>query len=43
MTNADNRVIGDGKPGKITQQLLAAWSELVGLDVVDQMERFGNS
>jgi len=42
MTNADNRVIGDGKPGKITQQLLAAWSELVGFDVIDQMERFGN-
>jgi len=38
MTNADKRVIGNGKPGRVTQQLLAAWSELVGLDIVGQME-----
>ena len=36
MTVADKRVIGDGKPGPITQQLLAAWSEMVGVDIVDQ-------
>ena len=36
MTVADKRDIGDGKPGPITQQLLAAWSEMVGVDVVDQ-------
>ena len=36
VTRADNRQIGDGKPGPVTQQLLAAWSEAVGLDIVDQ-------
>ncbi|MCH8206667.1 MAG: aminotransferase class IV [Chloroflexi bacterium] len=32
----DNRQIGDEVPGPVTRQLLAAWSELVGLDIVDQ-------
>ena len=36
MTMADKRDIGDGKPGHITRQLLAAWSEMVGIDIVDQ-------
>ena len=40
VTRVDKRQIGDGKPGPVTQQLLAAWSETVGLDIVDQMERF---
>ena len=40
VTRVDNRPIADGKPGPITQQLLAAWSETVGLDVVDQALRF---
>ena len=40
VTKADNREIGDGKPGPITQQLLAAWSETVGLDIVDQAVSF---
>ncbi len=39
MTKVDNREIGDGKPGPITEQLLAAWSEMVGLDIVDQAEQ----
>jgi branched-chain amino acid aminotransferase len=39
MTRVDNREIGDGKPGPITQQLLSAWSEWVGLDIVDQAEQ----
>ena len=33
----DNRDIGNGAPGPITKQLLAAWGEMVGLDIVDQM------
>ena len=33
---ADNRAVGDEVPGPITRQLLAAWSEMVGLDIVDQ-------
>ena len=37
---ADNRQVGDEVPGPITRQLLAAWSEKAGLDIVDQvMER----
>ena len=35
-TRADNRQIGDGRPGPITKQLLAAWSEAVGVDIVGQ-------
>ena len=37
----DNRPIGDEVPGPITNQLLAAWSEKVGLDIVDQMRGLG--
>ncbi len=32
----DKRQIGDEVPGPVTKQLLAAWSELVGMDIVDQ-------
>ena len=32
----DNRSVGDGVPGPITRQLQSAWSEMVGLDIVDQ-------
>ena len=39
MTMVDLRDIGDGKPGPITQHLLAAWSEAVGVDIVGQAER----
>jgi branched-chain amino acid aminotransferase len=28
--------VGDGRVGPITQRLLAAWSELVGLDIIEQ-------
>ena len=35
----DRRQIGDAVPGNITNQLLAAWSEKVGLDIVDQLRR----
>ena len=34
---ADNRKIGAKAPGPVTRQLLAAWSEMVGLDIVDQV------
>ena len=39
MTQVDKREIGDGKPGPITQQLLAAWGEMVGVDIVGQAQR----
>ena len=35
----DNRRIGDAAPGPVTNQLLAAWSERAGLDIVDQLRR----
>lgn len=41
VTRVDKRQVSDGKPGQITQQLLAAWSETVGVDVVGQAQRFG--
>ena len=40
MTRVDKRQIGDGKPGPIAMQLLAAWSETVGVDIVDQALKF---
>lgn len=40
VTSVDNRQLGDGKPGPMTRQLLAAWSERVGVDIVDQALRF---
>lgn len=30
--------VGDGKPGPVCQKLLAAWSRLVGLDIVAQIQ-----
>ena len=36
VTRVDGRDIGTGKPGPMTQQLLAAWSESVGIDIVGQ-------
>ena len=36
VTRADHRQVGDGKPGPITKQLLAAWSDAVGVDIVSQ-------
>ena len=40
ITKVDRREVGDGTVGPITQQLLAAWSETVGIDIVDQAVRF---
>ena len=38
----DNRPIGQEIPGPITKRLLAAWSDMVGLDIVDQALRFSH-
>ena len=40
ITKVDNRPVADGQPGPITRQLLAAWSESVGVDIVGQAEHF---
>ena len=39
-----NRNIGESDefPGPVTKQLLAAYSELVGLDIIDQSKHYGN-
>jgi branched-chain amino acid aminotransferase len=41
VTYIDKRPVNDGKPGPISQQLLAAWSEAVGVDIVDQAMKLG--
>ena len=43
VTYVDRRPIGDGRPGPMTHNLLAAWSEAVGIDVVDQALRFATN
>ena len=40
VTKVNNRQLGDGKPGPIYQQLMAAWSEMVGVDISDQVIQF---
>ena len=40
VTKVDKRDVADGKPGPITQQLLSAWSETVGVDIMDQARSF---
>ena len=32
----DNRPVGDQVPGPVTRRLQSAWSEMVGIDFVDQ-------
>jgi len=43
VTRVDKREIGNGKPGPIVKQLLAAWSEAVGMDIIDQAIQFANN
>ena len=40
VTRLNGHPIGDGSPGKVFGRLLAAWSELVGVDIAGQAERF---
>jgi branched-subunit amino acid aminotransferase/4-amino-4-deoxychorismate lyase len=40
VTRFNGRPIGEGAPGQVFHRLLAAWSELAGVDVVAQAERF---
>jgi len=42
VSKVDQREIGDGRPGPIVQQLLSAWSETVGMDIVDQALQFNS-
>ena len=43
VTRVDQRIVGNGKPGPVTKQLLAAWSEAVGVDIVDQALQFARN
>lgn len=36
VTRFEGRVLGDGRPGPVTQRLLAAWGEKVGVDIPAQ-------
>ena len=40
VTKVDWRPVGDGVVGPVTRQLLAAWSEHAGVDIIDQALRF---
>lgn len=39
VTRCNGQPIGTGQPGPLTKQLLHRWSEMVGLDIPDQMRR----
>ena len=40
IVQCDGGPIGTGQPGPMYQQLLAAWSDLVGVDIAEQARRF---
>jgi branched-subunit amino acid aminotransferase/4-amino-4-deoxychorismate lyase len=40
VTRLAGKPIADGRPGPLARQLLAAWSEMVGLDISAQARRF---
>ena len=40
VTRVDRRPIGSGTPGPVVARLLGAWSEIVGLDIVAQANRY---
>jgi branched-chain amino acid aminotransferase len=40
VTRFDGRAIGGGKPGPVFKRLLAAWSEMVGVEIDEQAARF---
>lgn len=39
VTRFNGQLIGDGRPGPITEQLLRAWSEMVGVDIAGQAKQ----
>jgi branched-chain amino acid aminotransferase len=40
VTQFNNHPIANGEPGSVFKRLLKAWSELVGVDIAGQAERF---
>jgi branched-chain amino acid aminotransferase len=43
IVTCDGRPIGGGQPGPVYRRLLAAWNDLVGLDIAEQALRFAAS
>jgi branched-chain amino acid aminotransferase len=41
VTRVDRRPVGSGLPGPLVRRLLAAWSEAVGVDIVEQALTYG--
>ncbi len=39
-TRINGRLIGNGQPGDLTNKLIAAWSQMVGLDIVAQADEY---
>ena len=39
-TQLNGRPIGDGRPGHITQRIIEAWNEMVGVDIVAQADEY---
>ena len=42
IVECDGQVIGNGRPGPMHHRLLAAWSDLVGVDIAGQAQRFSS-
>jgi branched-subunit amino acid aminotransferase/4-amino-4-deoxychorismate lyase len=42
IVECDGQSIGDGKPGQVHKKLLAAWSELVAVDIAAQARQFAS-
>jgi branched-chain amino acid aminotransferase len=40
VTRVDKRPVGDGRPGPTVKRLLQAWSEVVGVDIVEQARHY---
>jgi len=40
ITKVHGKIVGNGKPGKVTQALLQAWSKRVGIDIVGQAREY---
>ena len=42
IVECDGQPIGSGQPGPIYRRLLAAWSDLVGVNIAEQARRFAD-
>ena len=37
VARVNGKPIGDGTPGPVFRKIMAAWNDLVGVDIIDQM------